>query len=503
MALLRSQICVEQSNLTNQAKFREWFNIWVPLGTKDNEWTLHTMSPHNGTVDGVVCHDHGMTYACKCCEGSYIPALVGSAGLSFPGGNWSSDLTIATTGAEGWRYIKNSSIESRNMRLTVPAGTTRLYMIPYTATTLGVMDITLVSGTANIVLPSIDLNLDTTTLDVDNGGGAKYTGIPLIARDCGGAVLNFIGKSGAAIGCSGFICINDDGDSDNCNPYDGVFDPDSMVEVMVYETGGIHQIAEGPLSLNNSSSWWGNGHWDANNTLINESETLYYQDVDDDSWVDWTTVNTVNTHIRKKAWSLGRTLIGDIQVNISGTNYTVGTHKAMYSVSPAGFTITLDHIFNATAEAQGLAFASRGGYGGQWSISKGFAAYAKSLPGVDDTNKYVIGSDTFVDGTTVYSQNTNCVSLYGGISGYEAHVKGEGIILSGGGTILKSSPLLWLVERNTSGVEYIKAYLNNKYDDSTLLITEGDRATGRHTRYVTKTELTPTYTNYSEITLTA
>jgi hypothetical protein len=275
----------------------------------------------------------------------------------------------------------------------------------------------------------------------------------LIATDCGGAVLNFIGDGAGpdAIGCCGFIAINDNGAAAECNPYDGVMDPATLVEIMPARTA--LQLAEGPVALEagvEATRLWGGGaHWDADDTLINGVQTLYFQDCDDDSWVDWTSVNTDDTRILKKAYCFVRTLTGDMQYDIGGSDTTIGTYTGVYSFTPAGVTMTVDYKFNAAAAVGGLKISANnyGGYGGQWSIIKGFAKYIRSYTDLNLTEPYAIQTGTFVNNTSIYTNVGDYVCLYGGPSGYEVHIQGGGMILSGGGTIGNTSPSIMCYER--------------------------------------------------------
>lgn len=512
-ALTQEQICVEQSNFNQAFSTSRGVNLWLPVGSRSDVWALHCLDNHLATTDGVGCWEVGETYIARCRPAAgttetpigYISPRNNTV-LACPGGSWSGFPAnaaeyIATTAPKSWRRIYNTGVTDRNLRITVPANTTRLYLIPLCNAGFGNMVVSVVSGTATLIKETWNLKLGDAGCDfaTDNGGGPRYSKdcIKLIATNCGGAVLNFIGAgeagSRAAIGLCGFIAINDNGDAALCNPYDGVLDPSTLIEVMPYEAaGGVHQHADGPLSLNfggGTAFWWGLGHWTATNTIEADSEvqSLYYQESSDSSWVDWTSVDTDDTHVRKKALSFGRVLAGNIQIkNGAEAAAVVGTYKAIYSFNASGVTVTLEHTFNAEAVTQGLMLDMDttgviGGYGGQWSVVKGFASRIMMLPSVARTQSYTINTGTFTNNLEVLAANGTMSSLFGGA--YEAHIQGEGTFLSAGAN-LNSTPRIKAVERSDTR-EWIKLYVGNAYGAADIAVQNGDRLIGRHVRMIT------------------
>lgn len=501
----RDQICLEQSNFC-QAKVGQTrgLNVWLPVG--DRAWMFFELAVHNKTLDGVDCYDNPHAYIATCAPGQYIVPLVGESGLSFPGGNWSSGLA-----SNGWRYIGNVSITSRNLRLTVPAGTTRLYMNALNGASFGKMNVTVVSGSASLVKEQWDLN--STTGQDFTGERAflptiyrpNYFTWELIATDCGGAVLNFIGNGTTpdAINCAGFICVKDGSSSSEANPLDGVFVPSSLYEITPYRPGGQGQIAEGPLLLKFASGrtaafWWGLGHWsgtdtssDPDDTLINESETLYYQNESND-WVDWTTVDTDETWVRVKAQSFGRVLKGDMQTDTvdnntasSDTRFTFGTYTGTYSFTSSGMTVTLDHLFNAAAASNGLVLSgSYGGYGGQWSIAKSRVKTIRIIPEVESDSLYYANQGAYTNQLEVL-RKFGSIGLVSGNQGM-ALFSGDTVFSRTGGTVYASSPSLALVERAIADTatpnEFMKIYSPIMYGGTDVALANGDRITGRHTR---------------------
>jgi hypothetical protein len=505
--LNRDLICVEQSNfcqaMTNQVR---GINIWTPVGDKSSDWMFFELSVHNKTADGVDCYDNPHAYFAQCAPGVYIVPLVSSSGLSFPNGNWSSGLA-----SNGWRYISNYTITNRNMRLTVPTGTTRLYMNALSGSTFGTMNITVISGSADLIKTQWNLNSSTGT---DFTGKREFIPVSqrpnyftwdLIATNCGGAVLDFIGNGGTpdAINCAGFICVMDGGSPNSANPFDGVFIPSTLYEITPYKPGGQGQIAEGPISLKFSSGrstafWWGLGHWatsdaaaDPDDTLINEVESLYYE-TDAGIWVNWTTVNTADTWVRAKAKSFSRVLQGDMQTDVvddntlsSATRFTFGTYSGTYLFTASGMSVILDHQFNSAAASNGLQLAgSIGGYGGQWSIAKSQVRQIRVVPAMKSTEIYVADKGAYTNQETVLTKQGGIGLIYGNRG--TALFTGETVFLTSGGAIISGSPSLMFVERSITSTstpnEFMKIYMPIMSSGSDVPLSAGDRLLGRHTR---------------------
>ena len=355
-------------------------NVYLPL--RGAEYVWHRLQKDADGIGRI-----GEAYVVKFKPGSYIRAETDAAGISFPGSAWAGGDARSRN---GWRILRNTGVTDRHMRLTVPAGTTRLYMFASPQTGAGKTDITVVSGTATLhagksgVVGEFDCAYDGTGAKdfvVTVPAGLYETDHPnwfsfaLIATDCGGAVLDFIGNDGGAINTAGFVCINDNGDAADCNPADGVIDPETLVEVVPIREG---QHADGPLrfalsdSLLDDRYWWGLGHWSAaEGYLDNASEGLYYYDEDTSDWVEWFATHAADSgRVVVEASSAHRRLTGDMMLYIDAeTTHDLGVYEGIYQFEPTGLIVSLKHTFGAGAVAANLHIVGVQSYLGQWSIA--------------------------------------------------------------------------------------------------------------------------------------
>ena len=358
-------------------------NVFLPMHKTEYVW--HRLQNYIDST-GLRRTEIKEAYAVKFKPGSYIRAETDAAGISFPGSAWAGGHARSRN---GWRIIRNIGVTDRHMQLTVPAGTTRLYMFASPQTGAGKTDITVVSGTATLmagksgVIGEFDCAFGgegaqdfvvTTPAGLYESTHPNWFSSALIARNCGGAVLDFIGKDGGAINTAGFVCINDNGDDAECNPIDGVIDPSTIVELVPIRE---HQGSDGPLRLSLSSNpldkryWWGLGHWSpTEGYLDNASQGLYYNDSTAGDWVEW--FATVPTGVRfvTETESAHRRLTGDMKFYVDAeTTINLGTYEGLYQFEPTGLIVSLKHTFGAGAEAANVHIHGGQSYLGQWSIA--------------------------------------------------------------------------------------------------------------------------------------
>ena len=354
----RTQILLEQNYWfqSTDTESRRGMFIWTPLlGGADNEWLVWQLVQAEVSTRMVL----QALYYVRTLAGTYFHT--GTGGGITLGGSWN------TYNVYGWQG-KFTSTAGRTMAITVPAGTTRLYIVSIPTNYLGAGGTATVTLTAGTVVKSI-LNWAAGTGDF----GANYLEkdwtkhAVLIGRDCGGATCTItVNAGGGYCGCFGFIAVSDNVPGD---PETGVYDPASL-QPLTYLP--ILQTGCGPLALQigaGSAFFWGEGHWTGQINLINQVSTHTYGN--NTAWAP-----AAGAWVRQTAANFRRRLTGDLQVT---GPLTVGTFEEVFNFQPGGMSQRSRHVFNATAAANALKIASDyyGGYPAQWGLH-GYFTHARS-----------------------------------------------------------------------------------------------------------------------------
>lgn len=329
--------------------------------------------------------------------GSYINMTSGEVGFPGGGNSWAAS---AVGGVERWR---NANVDSSLCVLTVPAGTTRVFIVGYPQSSSGgTATVTASGGTVEAA------SLDSRSITGDFGKLRSNFQLPhrecfvLIASGNLGGETITITPDNDRFFALGFICIND---NVRATPDDGVFDPASAIHI---NTQG--QIGPCPMNIGAgavANGFWGEDHWnDAggdNHTITGVAESFLYNE--ETAWVmtDFTQdkQQVVNT--------FRRILTGTIKIGTTGNETDVGDYEIQYLFDPSGYTIIAKATWNAAAAPGDVAvflndaLNGAGGYCAQWGLESSFNE-VRRIP--LDVNYTVV--DTYDDSSILAA---NCATM--------------------------------------------------------------------------------------------
>jgi hypothetical protein len=270
----------------------------------------------------------------------------------------------------------------------------------------------------------------------------------------------------------GFITVND---TDSAVIEDGtaVIDP-ATIKGLQKDPRASEQTVTHTHVLNfgdtaeENDFWWGQGHWSALQTLINEAETLTYG-ASGTAWAP-----AADQFVYQKTDRFVRRLVGDISCNDGATQYTVGTHEDIYMFSCSAPLFKTRQVWNATAEAQGLVIRGGGGYNGEghcgmWGIDQRFTQ-ARAIPAQANS----VAVDIY-DGQYYCVYNGKCWAAYS--AGTVIQVIADGYVLANG--VIKSAVDGVIQSRSDAG-GFPKIYIYWINADVTL--TDGDISESRMVR---------------------
>jgi len=370
MSVTRSQVLVEQS-IFNQSddgggNDKRGFNVWLPFGTRAGQWQFYVLRDHTDDTDGVLpCLDLQGHYICAVKGGSYL-------GVDADGGAINKGSYAAST-CDGWQFFHSNAGADRALVLTVPTGTLRLFVLGYPVNGSGKCDVT-ASGSPTLHYSELDFDDQG-----DFGTSASIDNWVKLASWSGGSeaseTVTLTTQTTASCRIIGFLAITSETADD---PDDGVYDPETLVAVSGF--GTTRSPATCPVRFTwggaGDDFWWGNGHWDADNTLTGESQAL------STGWTGVAPTATADQRCTTAASSFIRRLAGTVTAD-DGSSRDVGTWEEVFTFTPAGLHIRQRFTFNATAESQGLAFSNdsgiKGGYACRWDLPGQFTS-ARRVP---------------------------------------------------------------------------------------------------------------------------
>ncbi len=395
--------------------------VWTPIAGLPGRYIVWDFARHDDSADGVLCVS--MTRAALATVRSGVFHCDTGTGLSFPDGAW-SNTSSENIGLRIWR----ANTTTNRMVLTVPAGTTRLYVLSVgrSAAAGGNSATVELAGGGTLLRGTINCNLDSGQATCpgdwqmsENGGTWPQRHMVKLAEGAlGGSTITVTPGGTGIVDIVGFVAIRDNETyltpERGTYPAGGVFDPeaDSFITSIAgnLEDCGVLVLKYG----SQAAKYWGQGHWSANDTLVNAPAALDLRYGGGATL--WTPADNAWDEVVTD--ELAASVYGDVQFRdeSAGVNRNVGTAAICHRFASFGLTRECRVTFNQTAEdndlkiADGLVSGS-GGYGGGYPNITAFGQYWTRIGTWPSADGYTVVPP--YDDTNAVNNYDSLANLYG------------------------------------------------------------------------------------------